>query len=197
MSDDNAAPHLRILPQTAEVRDLPELEGTVEDPTPDEITKRPLTEAQAVEIKDEEPDTDGLLDKIIDGKIHNGKAGRPAYNIDERVVAAMAKVGGTLPEIAAHFGCSERVLTTRFAEVIATARASRKIRLRQKQYQVALEGNVGMLIWLGKQELGQIDESRVRVGDLSRFSDEELEQIAAGKLPGQLGAGKREDEEEK
>lgn len=31
--------------------------------------------------------------------------------------------------------------------------------LRKKQYDVAMAGNVSMLIWLGKQELGQSDRS--------------------------------------
>ena len=32
-----------------------------------------------------------------------------------------------------------------------------KIQLREKQWEVAMEGNVQMLIWLGKQYLGQKD----------------------------------------
>jgi hypothetical protein len=79
----------------------------------------------------------------------------------------MALVGGTLPEIAAHFGCSETLIQKRYGELIREAKASRRIRLRQKQYQKALEGDTGMLIWLGKQELGQTDERHVRYGDLS------------------------------
>ena len=32
-----------------------------------------------------------------------------------------------------------------------------KIELREKQWEVAMDGNVQMLIWLGKQYLGQRD----------------------------------------
>ena len=35
--------------------------------------------------------------------------------------------------------------------------AEQKIELRRKQWQVAMEGNVQMLIWLGKNILGQKD----------------------------------------
>ena len=33
-----------------------------------------------------------------------------------------------------------------------------KRELREKQWEVAMEGNVQMLIWLGKQHLGQSDK---------------------------------------
>lgn len=165
---------------------------------------QPLNEdhlGSAQEVHDEEPDTGRLLDRVIDRRTWPGgknPGGRPReFNIDERIVYAMALVGGTQAEIAAHFGCSQKLIRERFAPLLKLAGAARKIRLRQKQYQVAMEGNPAMLIWLGKQELNQIDESRIRLGDLSRFSDEELAQIAQGKVPGQLTAGqKKEDEDE-
>ena len=40
-----------------------------------------------------------------------------------------------------------------------------KIQLREKQWEVAMEGNVQMLIWLGKQYLGQKNEPPI---DISR-----------------------------
>lgn len=210
MSNDAGAPHVRILPQdgfqSAQDASLEEAvtakEATIPDEK-DELTRRPLADSHAIEIKDEEPDTGQLLDKIIDrktwpagAKVGDGTPGpgRTPYDIDERIVRAMALVGGTNGEIAAHFGCSVTVIQKRYGELINEARASRKIRLRQKQYQKALEGDTGMLIWLGKQELGQVDESRLRLGDLSRFSDEELVQISQGKIPGQLKSGKPEEE---
>lgn len=208
MSDNAGKAIIRILPAGEYPEDA---DATAETPTPDEETRdytefarRPLHESSAIEIQDEVPDTGQLLDKIIDrktwpvgAKVGDGTPGPGAprkYNIDERIVRAMALVGGTTEEIAAHFGCSRTLIEKRYGELIHEAKASRKIRLRQRQYQKALEGDTGMLIWLGKQELGQIDESRVRLGDLSRFTNEELAQIAAGKIPGQLGAGKKEDE---
>jgi hypothetical protein len=33
-----------------------------------------------------------------------------------------------------------------------------RVNLRKKQYEVAMNGNVSMLIWLGKNELGQADK---------------------------------------
>jgi hypothetical protein len=40
-----------------------------------------------------------------------------------------------------------------------------------------------MLIWLGKQHLGQADESRIKVGNLDDLSDDELKALASGKVP--------------
>ena len=36
-----------------------------------------------------------------------------------------------------------------------------KIALREKQIEMAMQGNVQMLIWLGKQYLGQLDKQEV------------------------------------
>ena len=203
MSDSARQASVRLLPWGGLPGDIEDVTQTTEVPIPDGPMLEGGYDNEVTEVKDEEPDTGALLDKVIDrrawpagAKVGDGTPGpgRKKFDIDERIVFAMAKVGGTLSEIAAHFGCSETVIGKRFGELIRQAKASRRIRLRQKQYQVALEGNPTMLIWLGKQELGQVDESRIRLGDLSRFSDEELVQIAAGKVPGQLTAGKKEDE---
>ena len=40
------------------------------------------------------------------------------------------------------------------------------IELRQKQFQMAMDGDVRMLIWLGKQYLNQKDSPEVVVNDL-------------------------------
>ena len=50
--------------------------------------------------------------------------------------------------------------------------------LRRKQIQVAMTGNVAMLIWLGKQHLAQADRQDTRISvtpeEVARMSDEEL-----------------------
>ena len=42
-------------------------------------------------------------------------------------------------------------------------RATLKRRLRRKQLELALEGDKTMLIWLGKQMLGQVDTPKVAI----------------------------------
>ena len=43
-----------------------------------------------------------------------------------------------------------------------------------------------MLIWLGKQYLGQTDQSYVDIVDVTKLSDEELEAIVRGEIPSSL-----------
>jgi hypothetical protein len=55
-----------------------------------------------------------------------------------------------------------------FAEYKHKKKENLRINLLKKQYDVAMAGNVSMLIWLGKNELGQKDklESEHSVADL-------------------------------
>ena len=46
-----------------------------------------------------------------------------------------------------------------YKEAFERGTSARKMSLRHKQYQVALRGNVAMLIWLGKQDLDQRDRT--------------------------------------
>ena len=45
-----------------------------------------------------------------------------------------------------------------FSEYMTKRQATLRLSLLQKQYQVAMNGNVSMLIWLGKNWLGQRDK---------------------------------------
>ena len=54
-------------------------------------------------------------------------------------------------------GVSEDTLKRRFAGIIDKGKAEGKMRLRRKQIEVAMQGNAVMLIWLGKQMLGQAE----------------------------------------
>ncbi len=60
-------------------------------------------------------------------------------------------------EIAEWFDISESTLRYNFSVYLTKARAQLKQRLRQAQIRVALEGNPTMLVWLGKNILGQQD----------------------------------------
>jgi hypothetical protein len=56
--------------------------------------------------------------------------------------------------------------------------------LRRKQIQVAMSGNVTMLIWLGKQHLSQTDRQEARVtltpAEINQMTDEQLLRIMNG-----------------
>jgi hypothetical protein len=86
------------------------------------------------------------------------KGGRPKINIDPEMVEKLAGIGCPDSEIAAIVNCSVDTLTRRFADVLHKGRENCKTRLRKKQIEVALAGNVSMLIWLGKQMLAQSEK---------------------------------------
>lgn len=87
---------------------------------------------------------------------------RPRKQIDADLVRSLAEIQCTHEEIAHVVGCSVDTLTRRgFADLINKAREDGKSSLRRQQYKLALDGNPTMLIWLGKQYLGQSDKSSV------------------------------------
>lgn len=79
--------------------------------------------------------------------------------IDEAQVEEMAAIGCTVAEIAGIVGCSPRTVERRAAAPVARGRARLNISLRRRQVEMAMAGNASMLIWLGKQLLGQRDKA--------------------------------------
>ena len=90
--------------------------------------------------------------------------GRPKkYNIDEEKVAQLSSFGCTNLEIAQFFGCDESLLRKSYSEFLTKGRQTGKIRLRKLQWDAAKKGSVPMLIWLGKQILGQTDKQEIQM----------------------------------
>jgi len=89
------------------------------------------------------------------------KAGRKRIEIDPKQVEALASYGCTNTEIASFFGCDRTTIAKRFSRNLTKGKDSGKIRLRQKQFDVAMKGNVMMLIWLGKNVLDQTDKQDI------------------------------------
>ena len=79
------------------------------------------------------------------------------YNIKGEEVQKLSKFGMTNIEIADFFGCDESLIRKSYSEYLTKGRAEMKLRLRQLQWKSAEKGNAVMLIWLGKQILGQSD----------------------------------------
>ena len=79
------------------------------------------------------------------------------YNIKGEEVQKLSKFGMTNVEIADFFGCDESLISKSYSEYLTKGRAEMKLRLRQLQWKSAEKGNAVMLIWLGKQILGQSD----------------------------------------
>jgi DNA-binding CsgD family transcriptional regulator len=92
------------------------------------------------------------------------KTGRKLLDIPEAEVGKLASYGCTNVEIAGFYGCDEGTIRKRFSEILTKGRESGKIRLRKKQYNTAMGGNAPLLIWLGKQMLGQTDKHHEQIG---------------------------------
>lgn len=101
-------------------------------------------------------------------------AGRPRKEIDWDTVDKLCAIHCTGEEIASVMQVHYDTLNNRcneaygvnFSEYYKKASASGKMSLRRKQYEVAMAGNVSMLIWLGKNMLNQRDHVDTEVKDL-------------------------------
>ena len=95
------------------------------------------------------------------------KMGRPAFQFDDKNF----DVAIQLPMIKADIcllmgGCSEdtieKYVKKRFGKTFSELQSERRQHFRKnilgKQYELAMKGNVGLLIWLGKNYLGQRDK---------------------------------------
>ena len=96
------------------------------------------------------------------------------YNIDVEQVEKLAGLGCTNTEIASFFDVGEHVIRKSYAEFLEKGRDKGKIRLRQWQMKAEERGNVAMLIWLGKQMLGQSDKQEITTTELPEGFSVEL-----------------------
>ena len=87
-------------------------------------------------------------------EVGRGITKRVVFDEDVYKLAAM---GCTNNEIARWFNIDENTLTYNFSEIIAKGKEHLKHSLRRSQIKLALQGNATMLIWLGKNILGQSD----------------------------------------
>lgn len=92
---------------------------------------------------------------------HNNSMARPKLEIDPKLVERLASIQCTNEEIAAACGCSADTIELRFTGELEKGRARGKRSLRRLQYKRAKAGSDTMLIWLGKNVLGQKDRSEV------------------------------------
>lgn len=72
-------------------------------------------------------------------------------------VYKLAAMGCSNAEISRWFDIDENTLAYNFATILAKGREHLKQSLRRAQIKLALSGNATMLIWLGKNILGQSD----------------------------------------
>lgn len=85
--------------------------------------------------------------------------GRPRIEFDKKLVRTLAGYGCTHEEIARALGVCEQTIKRNAREELDAGYADIRCSLRRWQYASAKGGNTAMLIWLGKQYLGQRDKA--------------------------------------
>lgn len=78
---------------------------------------------------------------------------------EEEKIEKLASYGLNNKEIADALGYDDSTLLRHFEKNLIKGRVMLKEKLKRKQISVALQGNVVMLIWLGKQYLGQAEKT--------------------------------------
>ena len=89
--------------------------------------------------------------------------GRPKKKIDYNIVEELSNIQCTQEEIASVLNISVRTLQRdeEFCRIYKNGMDKGKQSLRRMQWSAAKEGNTTMLVWLGKQYLGQSDKQNV------------------------------------
>lgn len=96
---------------------------------------------------------------------------RPATIIDWPLVDRLLKAGANGVQVAARLGIHPDTLyracdedhKTGFAAYSAEKRAHGDTLIQEQQMNLAMKGNLAMLIWLGKQRLGQKDKQETEI----------------------------------
>lgn len=99
-------------------------------------------------------------EKIVKGRM----IGRKKTVIPEEQVLELARLHCTDKEMADFFEVPLSTFTDNFRDIIKKGRLETKQRLRKAQLKMALNGDRTMLIWLGKNILGQ-SENPIQIDD--------------------------------
>lgn len=97
--------------------------------------------------------------------------GRPRIEIDYDTVEKLANLQCTQEEIASYVGCSVDTLTRdeKFCGIYKAGLDKGRMSLRRHQWRALEEGNTTMLVWLGKQYLGQREKNELTGADGKDF----------------------------
>ena len=91
------------------------------------------------------------------------KVGRPKKIINYDLVESLGAIHCTVEEIANILNLNKRTLErdSEFCRIYKKAIDNGKMCLRRYQWKAVEEGNTTMLVWLGKQYLGQKDKTEM------------------------------------
>ena len=87
---------------------------------------------------------------------------RKKIEIDPKMIRGLAQIGATWDEIAGILGIARTTLAVRMREkkyrdAYEQGVAEGDVSIRRAQYESAMKGKTGMLVWLGKNRLNQTD----------------------------------------
>lgn len=99
--------------------------------------------------------------------------GRPPIDVDWTKLETYCQYKVTLVDCASLLDMSDRTLETKirdkydltFFDYREQKMARTRINLFSKQVEIAMGGNTTMLIWLGKNNLGQTDKNELNLGE--------------------------------
>ena len=111
------------------------------------------------------------------------KGGRPRKEIDQNQFERLCALHCTVSELSDWFGATDKTLNAwckrtygkSFSVVFKEKKSGGNISLRRKQMEVALSGNVSMLIFLGKNYLGQTDRIEETVNTITEEARREVD----------------------
>ena len=117
-------------------------------------------------------------------------AGRPRINLEPEQVRKLAAIHCTVDEIADVMAVSRDTIYRNYKNELDMGRAEGKMTLRADQLKAARNGSGAMLIWLGKQILGQKDQQEIAVVDEEekRLSEEDVDAML-NKITGNENSG--------
>lgn len=111
--------------------------------------------------------------------------GRPTKEIDREQFEKLCEIQCKRDEICDFFDVTDKTLTgwcrrtynMSFAEIFRKKRKKGFVSLRRFQYEEAKNGNTTMLVWLGKQWLGQTEKPAAEIAE--QEISEEVEALLA------------------
>lgn len=111
------------------------------------------------------------------GKKTGPKAPHKVKNIDIEEVQKLAAMQCTTEEIAAFFDVSSDTIERNFAAIIKKGRAKGRMSMKRQLFQKVQQGDLGALIWWGKQFAGMAEKTDTRTRmQIEQLSDEELDE---------------------
>ena len=113
------------------------------------------------------------------------KVARPRKEIDKKQFENLCGLHCTKQEICDWFELTDKTLEKwckrtygkGFSEIYREKRSNGNLSLRRKQMEVALAGNVSMLIFLGKNYLGQTDKVEQTITTITEEAKQQVEDI--------------------